>query len=130
MGGKLITDPSRLSVLSAMHAEAIEWINAGQVIPVERTTDLSQHNDESLHEHDKRVYQVIGLLGVQLLTTLGLKNLEKVLDALLGLFKTDDIVWESRERCRAFFSTHGGGNEILRTYAKDHGNPTAENKIK
>ncbi|CEN60776.1 Putative Fibronectin type III domain protein [Aspergillus calidoustus] len=129
MGGKLITDPSRLSVLSAMHAEAIEWINAGQVIPVERTTDLSQHNDESLHEHDKRVYQVFGLLGVQLLTTLGLKNLEKVLDALLGLFKSDDIVWESRERCRAFFSTHGGGNEILRTYAKDHGNPTAENKI-
>ncbi|RHZ67377.1 uncharacterized protein CDV56_109579 [Aspergillus thermomutatus] len=120
MGGRRITDPDRLSVLHAMHDEAIDMLNKHEVIPVQRSNLTEQV------PHEKRVYQVFGLLGVQLLSSLGLKALEEVIDALLDLFTSDDIIWTDRDNCRAYFSTQGGGNENFRTYARGHGNPTAE----
>lgn len=126
MGGRLITDPDRLASLHAMHAEAIEMLNTQEIIPVQR----SNLSEVVPHTHEKRVYQVFGLLGMTILSRLGLKALEKVIDSLLELFTTEDIVWTNRDNCRAYFSTQGGGNENFRTYGKGHDNPTAEDKKK
>ncbi|KAL4864153.1 hypothetical protein BDV12DRAFT_201386 [Aspergillus spectabilis] len=102
-------------------------LNTGEVIPVERSTawNLTEHSTV-LHKHEKRIFQVFGLLGVNLLTGLVAEALQKVLDALLESFTSDDIIWTNQENCRAHFTTQGGGNENFRTYAKDHGDPTAE----
>ncbi|KAL5002990.1 hypothetical protein BDV10DRAFT_156740 [Aspergillus recurvatus] len=125
MGGRLVTDPDRLSALHAMHNEAIEMMNTHEVIPVQR----SNLSEVAPHAHEKRVYQVFGLLGLTILSRLGLKALEEVIDALLDLFTAEDIIWTNRDNCRAYFSTQGGGNENFRTYGKGHGKPTAEDKI-
>ncbi|KAL4861549.1 hypothetical protein BDV12DRAFT_203891 [Aspergillus spectabilis] len=109
MGGRPIPDPNRLLVLHAMHDEA----------------NLTKHSTV-LDKHEKRVFQVFGLLGVNLLTGLVAEALQEVLDALLDSFTSDDIIWTNQENCRAHFTTQGGGNENFRTYAKDHGDPTAE----
>ncbi|RYP17692.1 hypothetical protein DL765_004370 [Monosporascus sp. GIB2] len=121
MGGNLITDPNRLSVLYAMHDETIHMLNEGDVIPLERSTNLTDYN-----QHDKRQYQVFGLLGVLVASRLPAGALQQVLGALLDLFVKDDVIWTSTENCRARFSTQGGGNEHIETLAKGHRNPTAD----
>ncbi|KAL3490225.1 fibronectin type III domain protein [Aspergillus germanicus] len=127
MGGKLITDPSRLSALHAIHQDVLRLSKTEDVITVDRSSSAS--STDFTAAHDKRVYQVFGLLGVRLISELGLKALEDVIDALLDLFTSDDIIWTSKKNCRAYFSTQGGGNENLRTYAKGKGSATAEDKI-
>ncbi|GFF83996.1 hypothetical protein IFM60648_06888 [Aspergillus lentulus] len=121
LGGKLINDPARLPELHAMHDEVIRMLNTGEAIPVERSTNLTGHG-----QHDKRVYQAFGLLGDFVACMFGLKTIEKITDKLPDLFTGGDIVWTSKDNCRAYFSTQGGGNEVFRTYGKDHGNPTSE----
>jgi hypothetical protein len=127
MGGKLITDPTRLSALQAIHQDVLRLSKTEDAITVDRSSASSTNLTAA---HDKRVYQVFGLLGVRLISELGLKALENVIDALLDLFTSDDIIWTSKKNCRAYFSTQGGGNENLRTYAKGKGSATAEDKIK
>ncbi|GFF92627.1 exochitinase 1 [Aspergillus udagawae] len=121
LGGRLITDPERLSELYAMHDEVIRLLNTGEALPVQRSTNLTEHG-----QHDKRVFQAFGLLGVFVASTFGLKVVKKIIDQLLKLFETDDIIWKNTDNCRASFSTQGGGNEVFQTYGKGHGNPTAE----
>jgi hypothetical protein len=131
MGGKLITDPTRLSALHAIHQDVLRLSKTEDAITVDRSSASSSTNlTLTAAHHDKRVYQVFGLLGLRLISELGLKALENVIDALLDLFTSDDIIWTSKENCRAYFSTQGGGNENLRTYAKGKGSATAEDKIK
>ncbi|KAH2307168.1 hypothetical protein KXV47_007404 [Aspergillus fumigatus] len=121
LGGNLITDPARLSELHEVHNEVIRMLNTGETLPVERSRSLTVHG-----QHDKRVYQAFGLLGVFVASMFGLKTVEKITDQLLELFTSDDTIWTRKENCRAYFSTQGGGNEEFRTYARDHGNPTSE----
>jgi hypothetical protein len=104
-----------------MHDEVIRMLNTGEALPVERSTNLTE-----LGQHDKRVYQAFGLLGVYVASMLGLKTIERIIDQLLELFTSDDIIWTRKDNCRAYFSTQGGGNEAFRTYGKGHGNPTSE----
>ncbi|KAL5344058.1 fibronectin type III domain protein [Aspergillus crustosus] len=120
-GGTRITDPDRLSALYTMHQEVLTALNNNEAIPVDRSTNLTAHV-----AHDKRQFQVFGLLGMVLLSRLGLKALEEVLDALLGIFTNNDIIWESPDNCRARFETQGGGNEHYLTYAKGTRSPTAD----
>ncbi|GFF87398.1 hypothetical protein IFM47457_07484 [Aspergillus lentulus] len=102
LGDKLITDPARLPELHAMHDEVIGMLNTGEVIPA------------------------FGLLGDFVASMSGLKTIEKITDKLPNLSTGGDIVWTSKDNCRAYFSTQGGGNEVFRTYGKDHGNPTSK----
>ena len=126
LGGTLVTDPDLLAELDAIHDEVLESLNSNTAIPVERHANLTESN-----QHDTRAFHVFGLLGAYITSQVGLKALDKVLDALLELFTADDdVIWESRDNCRAYFSTQGGGNEEFRTYARDHGKPTAVDKIK
>ncbi|KAL2812638.1 hypothetical protein BJX63DRAFT_432529 [Aspergillus granulosus] len=104
-----------------MHNEIIDMLNTQEVITVHRSNLTAYHVS-----HEKRAYQVFGLLGVQLLSLFGLRALEEVINALLDLFTSNDIVWTDKDNCCAYFSTQGGGNENFRSYARGHGNPTAE----
>ncbi|KAL3478435.1 fibronectin type III domain protein [Aspergillus californicus] len=108
-----------------MHREVLHALNTNATIPVDRSTDLTSYIQDGL-DLEKRQYQVFGLLGLQLLSMLGLKALEKVIDSLLDLFTNDDIIWTNPDNCRANFETQGGGNEHYRSYGKGHRSATAE----
>ncbi|KAL4749306.1 hypothetical protein BDW72DRAFT_204849 [Aspergillus terricola var. indicus] len=107
-----------------MHAEAIEMLNTHEAIPV----DPANFSMLEPHAHEKRVAHAFGLLGVLILSRLGLKALEDVIEELVDFFTSDDIIWQSKENCRAYFSTQGGGNEEFRTYAKGNRSATAVDK--
>lgn len=124
--GREITDPDRLSRLQELHANALDMLNSGTALPVTRSTNLTEHHAP----HEKRLYQVMGLLGVYVASRVGAGALQQVLGEILEIFLGDDIIWQNKEHCRAFFATQGGGNEEFRTFARGSGDSTSRVNIK
>ncbi|KAL2871031.1 uncharacterized protein BJX67DRAFT_343359 [Aspergillus lucknowensis] len=122
--GREITDPEQLSALHAMHADTLGLLNSAKAIPVTASTNLTEHvSDGSAHE--KRIVQLLELVGIFVAGTLGSDVLQRVLGELLDVFLNDDIIWQDTGHCRAFFGTQGGGNEEFWTFARDHSDPTS-----
>ncbi|KAL3428790.1 hypothetical protein BDV09DRAFT_201240 [Aspergillus tetrazonus] len=71
----------------------------------------------------------MGLLGVYVASRVGAGALQQVLGEILEIFLGDDIIWQNKEHCRAFFATQGGGNEEFRTFARGSGDSTSQVNI-
>ncbi|KAL2785451.1 hypothetical protein BJX66DRAFT_343088 [Aspergillus keveii] len=128
LAGRQVTDPERLAQLQAHHADTLALLNSATAIPVTPSTytNLTGLDGPS---HERRLFHVFGLLGVYVASRVGASALQNVLGEILEVFLGDDIIWSNKEYCRAYFSTHGGGNEEFRTYARDSSDRTSQVNI-
>ncbi|KAJ0414178.1 hypothetical protein BJY00DRAFT_295568 [Aspergillus carlsbadensis] len=122
-----VTDPDLLANLQDRHAKTLALLNSGNAIPVTPSTYRNLTAEDGSNE--KRLYHLAGLLGIWVASRIGSSALQNVLGELIELFTNDDIIWQNKEHCRAYFGTHGGGNEEFFTYARDHGDPTSRVNI-
>jgi hypothetical protein len=128
LAGRQVTDPERLAELQAHHADTLALLNSATAIPVTPSTYRNLTGPDGAHE--RRLFHVFGLLGVYVASRVGASALQNVLGEILEVFLGDDIIWSNKEYCRAYFSTHAGGNEEFRTYARDSSDPTSQVNFK
>ncbi|KAI0385008.1 hypothetical protein F5Y04DRAFT_203576 [Hypomontagnella monticulosa] len=123
-GGQQITDPVRLAELKAMHADVLDKLNNGVVIPVEKDTFKNLKSDPTA----KRNFVIAGLAGMALLEAAyeGVDILATLAARLHDVFTQSNFnIWDNTGYCRTYFQTHSGGEEKIQTFARGSSSVTA-----
>lgn len=129
LGGRQITDPERLAQLELQHADALEKLNSGNIVPVAS----NGFKDIEFDGNQKRIFTIFGLAGMAIIeaAAAGTDLLATLGSRLHDIFtQTDYSIWHNTKYCRTYFQTHAGGEEYIKTYARGSSSATTVNERK